>query len=83
MKTLNNIWDLEQLPNYTLKEIAFELDFFLTTENVLNYNPMNKTDLVCSIYTTLEEGRLATNMTEMIDYLIGLVKEEKITITNN
>tara|TARA_R110002153_G_scaffold131800_4_gene280780 strand:+ start:1098 stop:1349 length:252 start_codon:yes stop_codon:yes gene_type:complete len=83
MKTLNNIWDLEQLPNYTLKEIAFELDFFLTTENVLNYNPMNKTDLVCSIYTTLEEGRLATNMTEMIDYLIGLVKEEKITITNH
>jgi hypothetical protein len=82
MKTLHNIWDLEQLTNHTLKEIAYELDYILYSECHMNYNPMNKTDLVCSIYTTLlEEGK--NDMTEMLDYLIELVKDGRLELTNH
>jgi len=82
MKTLHNIWDLEQLTNHTLKEIAFELDYILYSECNINYNPMNKADLVGSIHMTLlEEGK--TDMTDMIDYLIELVKDGRMELTNH
>ncbi len=79
MKTLHNIWDLEQLTNHNLKEIAFELDLILTSENTINYNYYNKTDLVSSIYTTLidECGE------DMIDYLIRLVRDGRMELTNH
>jgi hypothetical protein len=82
MKTLHNIWDLEQLSNHNLKEICFELDYILYSECVMNYNPMNKTDLVSGIYTTLLNNGLS-DMTEMIDYLIGLVKDGRMELTNH
>tara|TARA_R110002050_G_scaffold139979_1_gene264587 strand:+ start:3963 stop:4211 length:249 start_codon:yes stop_codon:yes gene_type:complete len=82
MKTLHNIWDLEQLTNHTLKEIAFELDYILYSECTMNYNPMTKADLVGSIHMTLlEEGK--NDMTEMIDYLIELVKDGRLELTNH
>lgn len=82
MKTLHNIWDLEQLSNHNLKEIAFQIDRILTSENTINYNYYNKTDLVCSIYTTLTD-ECGEDMTEMIDYLIRLVKDGSIELTNH
>ena len=82
MKTLHNIWDLEQLTNHNLKEIAFELDYILFSECVMNYNPMNKIELVSSIYNTLL-GENLDDMTDMIDYLIELVKDEQMTLTNH
>ena len=82
MKTLNNIWDLEQLTNHNLKEIAFELDYSLYSENTVDYNNKNKADLVGAIHNTLLNEGLS-DMTEMIDHLIELVKEERITLTNH
>ena len=82
MKTLHNIWDLEQLTNHNLKEIAFQLDRILTSENTMNYNYMNKTDLVSSIYTTLID-ECGEDMTEMIDYLYRLVKDGRMELTNH
>tara|TARA_R110000803_G_scaffold73400_1_gene137238 strand:+ start:294 stop:542 length:249 start_codon:yes stop_codon:yes gene_type:complete len=82
MKTLHNIWDLEQLSNYTLREIAFELDLHLYGIEGGNYNSLNKSKLVGVIYNELRYNHL-TDMTEMIDYLIGLVKEEKITLESH
>ncbi len=82
MKTLHNIWELTQLTNHNLKEICFELDYMLYSECNMNYNPMNKTELVGSLYNTLlEEG--CEDETTMIDYLLELVKEGKITLTNH
>jgi|TARA_R100000482_G_C5099353_1_gene134860 hypothetical protein len=82
MKTLHNIWELTQLSNHTLKEIGFELDLHLYGECPINYNYMNKTELVGSICNTLfEEG--CDDETTMIDYLLELVKECKITLTNH
>ena len=48
----------------------------------MNYNPMNKIDLVSSIYNTLL-GENLSDMTDMIDYLIELVKDEQMTLTNH
>lgn len=82
MKTLHNIWELTQLTNHNLKEICFELDYMFYSECNMNYNPMNKTELVGSLYNTLlEEG--CEDETTMIDYLLELVKEGKITLTNH
>ena len=82
MNTLHNIWELTQLTNHNLKEICFELDYMLYSECNMNYNPMNKTELVGSLYNTLlEEG--CEDETTMIDYLLELVKEGKITLTNH
>jgi len=82
MKTLYNIWDLEQLSNHNLKEIAFQIDKILTSENTINYNYYNKADLVGSIYTTLID-ECGEDMTEMIDYLIRLVKDGSMELTNH
>ena len=82
MKTLHNIWDLEQLSNQNLKEIAFQLDLILTSENTINYNYYNKTELVSSIYTTLID-ECGEDMTEMIDYLYRLVKDGSMELTNH
>lgn len=82
MKTLQNIYELQQLTNHNLKEISFELDRFLTSENTIDYNYSNKTELVSGIYATLETEGIKEE-TEMIDYLIGLVREGSIELENH
>ena len=39
MKTLHNIWDLEQLTNNTLIEISYELDKLHYGQYDVNYKP--------------------------------------------
>jgi len=82
MKTLHNIWDLDQLTNNTLVEISFELDKLYYGQYEVNYRSYNKSSLVDNIYNELlEEGK--SDMTDMIDYLIELVKDDKITLPNH
>jgi hypothetical protein len=82
MKTLHNIWDLKQLANNTLVEISFELDKLYYGQYEVNYRAFNKASLVDNIYNELlEEGK--ADMTDMIDYLIELVKDGKITLPNH
>jgi len=82
MKTLQNIYELQQLSNHNLKEISFELDRLLTSENTIDYNYSNKTDLVCGIYTSLESEGI-DDETDMIDYLIGLVRDGSMELENH
>jgi len=83
MKTLHNIWDLEQLTNNTLIEISFELDKIYHGQYEINYRYFTKADLIDNICNELENNGVNYDMTDMIDYLIELVKDGKITLPNH
>tara|TARA_R110002072_G_scaffold301472_1_gene481282 strand:+ start:945 stop:1217 length:273 start_codon:yes stop_codon:yes gene_type:complete len=90
MKDLHNIWELAQLPNNTLKEICFELDYFLLSENTINYNSYNKTKLCSNIVdmlfldeNVLFEGEMIQDEGDAICYLEHLVKIDAIELTNH
>ncbi len=82
MKTLHNIWELEQLSNYTLKQICFDLDYILYSENEVNYNYCNKAELVGNIASELSNIGISCSA-EQIDYLLKLVKEGDMELENH
>jgi len=90
MKTLHNIWELQQLSNNTLKEICFALDYYLSSECTINYNSYNKIKLCSNIVDTLFldkdvlfEGKMIEHEGEAICYLEHLVKIGAIELTNH